>query len=85
MLHFQSKLTQYFIRNISRDLCDEVKPNCLGTDEFDYSFYLIQQGLTGIVKDQVSFVNEDAKLWFIGITFFRKGAVHFGQQAEHEG
>ena len=85
MLDAVAELGEDGLRQVERVLRDEVDADALAADEADDLFDLFDEGLRGVVEEEVGFVEEEDELGFFHVADFGQFLEEFGEQPEQEG
>ena len=85
VLDLVAQLAQDVVGNVGGGLGDEVDAHPLGADQAHHLFDLLEQGLGGVVEEQVGLIEEEDHLGLVQIPGFGEVFVEFGKHPQHEG
>jgi hypothetical protein len=79
------ELGQHLVGQVGRELGDEEDADALRADQADGARHRPQEGLRGVVEEQVRLVGEEDQDRFFGVADLRQGVEELGQHPHQEG
>ena len=85
VLHAVAELAEDVFRDVSGVLGDEIDTDALTADKADDLLNLLDEGLGGVGKEHVGFVEEENESWQLHVAYLGQLGVEVAEQPEQEG
>ena len=84
VLHAVAELAEHGVGQIERVLGNKINAHAFGTNQAHHLLDLFEQGVGGVVEQQMSLVEEHHEFGFVQIAGFGQGFKQFGQKPQQE-
>ena len=84
VLHAVAELAEHGVGQVERVLGNEIDAHAFGTDQTHHLLNLLEQGIGGVVEQQMSLVKEHNEFGFVQIAGFGQGFKQFSQKPQQE-